>query len=144
MIKNRIAATTVLCLAMATSSQAQDRADIQQLENKLAAALNAGDGAAAAALYAEDAVLLPPGAPMVRGREAIEAFWTAQNDPDDTLTLSTVEVVGLGPDAAQEIGAFKAEWGGDEPGSVAGKYLIVWKKSDEGWTIGSDAWSFDG
>jgi hypothetical protein len=36
---------------------------------------NAGDIASVAALYTEDAVVLPPGADMVEGRSAIQAFW---------------------------------------------------------------------
>ena len=39
-------------------------------------AYNGGDAKAVAALYAEDALLLPPGAPGVRGRAAILEFFT--------------------------------------------------------------------
>src|SRR5690349_13884320 len=39
-------------------------------------AYNAGDAKAVAALYAEDALLLPPGAAAVSGRDAIQAFLT--------------------------------------------------------------------
>jgi ketosteroid isomerase-like protein len=34
-----------------------------------------GDAAALAGMYTEDASLLPPGAEMIRGRAAIQAFW---------------------------------------------------------------------
>lgn len=40
-----------------------------------AAALNAKDAKGASALYTEDAVLIPPGEALVKGREAIEEYW---------------------------------------------------------------------
>ena len=41
----------------------------------MAAALERGDVAAASACYANDAQLLTPAAELIRGREAIEAYW---------------------------------------------------------------------
>src|SRR5262245_12467967 len=38
-------------------------------------AYNSGDVQSVAGQYAEDALLLPPNAPAVRGRAAIEKFW---------------------------------------------------------------------
>ncbi len=46
-----------------------------QMNRDFAAAPNAKDAKAAAALYTEDAVLIPPGEPLVRGRAAIEEYW---------------------------------------------------------------------
>src|SRR4051794_15543268 len=62
---------------MATPAVAQDRAIIDQLNERFLAALQKGDMAAIGQMYAEDAYLLPAGADMVRGRAAIQAFWTA-------------------------------------------------------------------
>lgn len=41
------------------------------------AALREGDAAAAAAVYSDEASLLPPSAEPLKGREAITAFWRA-------------------------------------------------------------------
>ena len=49
--------------------------ELGQMNRDFAAALNAKDAKAAAAAYAEDAVLIPPGEALVRGREAIEEYW---------------------------------------------------------------------
>ena len=49
--------------------------ELGQMNRDFAAALNAKDAKAAAALYTEDAVLIPPGETIVRGREAIEEYW---------------------------------------------------------------------
>ena len=57
------------------AARAQDVGSIQALNDKWDAAFNKGDAAALAAMYAEDAYVLPPGAEMVRGRAAIQDFW---------------------------------------------------------------------
>jgi len=51
------------------------RTELGQMNRDFAAALNAKDAKAAAALYTEDAVLFPPGEAMVQGRAAIEEYW---------------------------------------------------------------------
>ena len=51
------------------------KTELGQMNRDFAAALNAKDPKAAAALYTEDAVLIPPGEPVVRGRGAIEEYW---------------------------------------------------------------------
>src|ERR1700682_6463052 len=51
-----------------------DEAAIRAQSRDWEKAYNAGDAKAVAALYAEDAQLLPPGAPGARGRVAILAF----------------------------------------------------------------------
>ena len=54
-----------------TTATAGEEAAIRAVNVAWNKAYNAGDGAAVAALYAEDAVLNAPGAPMVRGKASI-------------------------------------------------------------------------
>ena len=63
---------------------------IQKLDDKFAAAFNKGDAAAVAAMYTEDAYVLPPGADIVKGRNAIEALWrqNMQQLPTSSAPLS--------------------------------------------------------
>jgi hypothetical protein len=63
------------CLCLSVPAVAQDKATIQSLNDKFAQAFNAGDAAGLATLYTEEAVILPPGAEMMKGRTAIQAFW---------------------------------------------------------------------
>ena len=62
-----------VCLCVATAALAQDKATIAKLNDAWAAAFNKGDAQAVAAMYAEDAYVLPPGSDIVKGRAAIEA-----------------------------------------------------------------------
>ena len=54
---------------------AADLAGIRSADSSFMAAANAGDVDAVVAVYANDAVLLPPNAPPQRGRNAIKTFW---------------------------------------------------------------------
>ena len=105
-------------------------------------AVAAGDGAALAALYTEDAWLLAPGAPAVRGRAEIEAFWTGRFGGIDGVQLTTVDAVSLGPDAAREIGRFRMALKDKAEPSV-GKYVVVWRRIDGVWHLDTDAFNSD-
>jgi uncharacterized protein (TIGR02246 family) len=60
---------------MSETMMAQGRAEVDEANRRFMEAMERGDAASVAALYAEDAVVLPPDAPMVSGRSAIEQFW---------------------------------------------------------------------
>ena len=63
-------------LLLAGLAQARDiKSEIDAANAKWVAAFNKGDAAAVAQLYTERATALPPGAPMAKGRAAIQAFW---------------------------------------------------------------------
>jgi len=53
----------------------QVRKAIEEGNVKFGNAVRKRDGAAIAALYTEDATLLPPDSDVVKGRAVIEAFW---------------------------------------------------------------------
>ena len=88
---------------------AQDKATIQSLNERFTSSFNAGDIAAVAAHYTEDAFIHPPGAEMVRGRPAIQAFWKSAADQIKDLKLTAQDVKPLGGDAAREVGTFTSE-----------------------------------
>jgi uncharacterized protein (TIGR02246 family) len=62
------------------SAHSRDMAAIERLHNRDAAAAKAGDLAALAELWADDAVALPPGEPPVIGIDAIRR-WLAASQP---------------------------------------------------------------
>src|SRR5262245_64926639 len=52
-----------------------DEAALRRVADAYAAAVRAGDAGAVAAVFADDAVEMPPGRPAIRGREAIGAYY---------------------------------------------------------------------
>ena len=130
------------CLApLAGPAAAQDKATIDKLNEQFAAAFNKGDSAAVAAMYTEDAVLLPPGADMVKGRENIRAFWAKMAEQVQDVKLTTMDVKPLGPEAAREIGTFSLKTKGAQPEEVSGKYVVVWQKAGSDWKLATDIWN---
>jgi uncharacterized protein (TIGR02246 family) len=129
------------CLCLPVSAMAQEKAAIQNLNDQFARAFNTGDIAAVAAHYTEDAVVLPPGAEMVMGRNAILTFWKAASEKIGNFKLTAVDVKPLGSDTAREIGAFSLRTKGSQPQEVTGKYVVVWEKVGTDWKIATDIWN---
>jgi uncharacterized protein (TIGR02246 family) len=94
-------------------------------------------------MYTEDAYLLPSGGEMVKGRAAIQAFWTKAAEGIGDFKLTTVDVKPLGNDAAREIGTFTLKTKGQPPQEVAGKYVVVWQKVGGDWKLATDIWNTD-
>jgi ketosteroid isomerase-like protein len=84
---------------------------------------------------------MPPGADLVRGRNDIQAFWTAALGQISDLKLTAVDVRPLGSDAAREVGTFTAKTKGQAPQDIAGKYVVVWQKVDGDWKLAADIWN---
>jgi uncharacterized protein (TIGR02246 family) len=129
------------CLCLPVSAMAQEKAAIQNLNDQFARAFNTGDIAAVAAHYTEDAVVLPPGAEMVMGRNAILTFWKAAYEQIGDIKLTAVDVKPLGSNAAREIGTFSLRTKGSQPQEVSGKYVVVWEKVGADWKLAADIWN---
>ena len=136
-----LALLAAICLWGAAPAMAQDKATIQSLSNKFAQAFNAGDAAAVAALYTEDAVILPPGGEMMKGKSAIQVFWKGAAEQLDDGKLTTVDVKPLGSEAAREIGTFSFRTKGSQPQEITGKYVVVWEKVGGDWKLATDIWN---
>ena len=122
----------------------QIRQSIEGGNRQFGEAVRRGDGAAIAALYTEDAKLLPPNGEMIQGREGIKAFWTGglQMGIKDAI-LTTVEVLGTG-DMVCEIGRYDLTIKPEGQGMIKdiGKYLVIWQRSVEGtWKLHVDIWN---
>lgn len=123
---------------------AQVRAAIEAGNLKFGEAVRKGDAAAIAALYSEDATVLPPDSAMIKGRQAIQASWThsLQMGIKDAV-LTTVEVSGAG-DYAYEIGKvlLTIQPAGQAALQQTAKYVVVWKKAASGsWQLQVDIWN---
>ncbi len=130
------------CLILgAAPAFAQDKATIVKLNDAWAAAFNKGDASAVAAMYTEDAFVLPPGAEMVKGRAAIEAFWRQAAQQMGDAKLTTVDVLPLGPRAAREIGTVSLKSKSQPPQEITAKYAVVWRKVGGKWKLATDIWN---
>jgi uncharacterized protein (TIGR02246 family) len=130
-------------LSVGSPALAQSKATIEKLNDVWTAAFNKGDAAAVAALYTEDAYVLPPGSAMVKGRAAIEAFWRQAAQQMSDAKLTTVDVLPLGRSAAREIGTVTLKTKSQPPQEVVGKYVVVWRKVGRDWKLATDIWNTD-
>lgn len=131
-------------LILAGAAQARDiEAEIDAANAKFVAAFNKGDAAGVAQLYTEQATALPPGAPMAKGRTAIQNFWHgAIQSGLKNVSLKALQVDQFGG-AAREIGQFSL----DAPDAqkqtvhVEGKYVVLWRRSGGSWKLDTDIWN---
>jgi uncharacterized protein (TIGR02246 family) len=133
-----------ICLVLAaTPVLAQSKPTIQKLNDQWGAAFNRGDAAAVAAMYTEDAYVLPAGAPIVKGRAAIEGFWRQAMQQLADVKCTTLDVKPLGRSAAREIGGCGFKTKTQPPQAGALKYAVVWQKEGGRWKLLQDIWNMD-
>ena len=144
----------VVVLALSGCSDTEDsmqtevsasKIELGQMNRDFVAALNAKDAKAAAALYTEDAVLIPPGEPLVRGREAIEEYWR------DAIELGGVRDVSVETIDALSSGLLGYETGSlvltvDDPDGEAvihrGRYVELLRLEPDGrWLSTHGIWN---
>ena len=125
---------------------AAETAAIQEINKAWGNNYNAGDADAIANLYAEDAMLLPPGAPAAVGRDAIREF--IANDITSSKAaglmdnIADASTVGISGDIAWQNGTFTITNASDATVD-AGKYLSVFQKKDGKWQLIRDTWNLD-
>lgn len=105
-------------------------------EGRLAfeAALQSGDAATAASIYADDATLLAPAADVLHGRPAIERFWrTGVETGIERVTLTQLEL-RLRGEVAFEVGEYAMHVAPESGARVVdrGRYLIVHRADGDG------------
>src|SRR5271155_2801015 len=99
-------------IAVASAAEGADETAIRGLNISWEKAYNGGDANGVAALYAEDAGLLPPGAPIARGHAEILAYYT--KDIAETkaagvvIALDRKTDVGVSGELGWESGIYKA------------------------------------
>jgi len=122
-----------------------DEAAIRAQTTRWEKAYNGGDAQAVAAEYAEDALLLPPGAKGVKGKAGILAYFS--KDIADAkaggvvLVLDPATEVGVAGSTGWESGTFKVI----ARGAVVdtGKFLSVSRKRNGTWSYIRDTWNSD-
>ena len=132
-------------LANAQTSTASARKAIEANAKIFVDALNKGDAAAVAAIYATDAKLLPPNAAMIEGRPGIQTFWGgAASAGLKMVSLTTTDVQATGVYAV-ETGKYVATLptAGGGTNTDEGKYVVVWRREGRNWKMIRDIWNSD-
>ena len=108
---------------------------------------NGGNAGAVAALYADDAVLMPPNAPPARGsaaiKDAIAKEIAGAKKGGVTFVIGTGDEVNVVGDMAWHSGGYFVMDKANKP-VEAGKFLEVWEKKGGKWRIVRDMWSSNG
>lgn len=120
--------------------------ELSQMNKDFAKALNNKDAAAAANLYTDDAMELPPGEAHFSGKENIKKYWEAAIKAGAfDVSVSTI-ATGSDGDLGYEIGRFKMSMK-DSAGKVtveSGKYLELLKRGEDGkWRSTHGIWNTD-
>jgi ketosteroid isomerase-like protein len=104
---------------------------------------NRGDAEGAArAVYTADAVIGPPGSPMIQGRDDIASFWKGaqQQLGIEACDLVTVQLLSAGEFVHQLGRATLTLAGGQQ---AAGKYAVLWKEEGGEMKWHVDIWNMD-
>lgn len=119
---------------------------IQSAQNSMAEAFGARDAARAAALYTDDACLMPDGLPSFTGRAAIAGFFGGAIEQGIVSARFTTQQVEGDETQVLEIGRyelFAALPNGERLCVDDGRYFVAWRRVDGGWRIFRDMFNRD-
>ncbi len=146
-------ALLVAVVAIPTLADSNGVSDADALVQKYLAAVNTPDPVALAALYADDALVLPPQGGSIRGREAIRNFWTKRDRRGLSFEILQKNVCG---EAGFYVGKFAARESlnrvvpaeqlslavNRQRDDVRGSFVLCLRRSEKGsWQIASDLWN---
>jgi len=141
---------TVLMIAVAGCSSsdidmATEEAAIRQVDSDIVAAINANNIDAMLVFYAEDARMLPPGAPPVVGKAAIRDLANSFVSAGVVVAHNLENVVvSKGGDLAYVSYSYELSFTGPEGSTITetGKDITIYKKATNGsWKLAIDMWN---
>ena len=109
--------------------------------------VKAKDAAGIAELYAEDGAVMPPNAPIGKGRAAIQQTWASMmNTPGFNLTFTPEQIVlSSSGDMALDRGTYQLTIApSGKAQNDTGKYVVVWRKIGNEWKAAADIFNSDG
>lgn len=108
--------------------------------------VEAKDAAGIAELYAEDGTVMPPNAPIGKGRAAIQQTWASMMaTPGFGLTFTPEQIfVSSSGDMALDRGTYSLTVApGGTTQTDTGKYVVVWRKIGSEWKVAADIFNSD-
>jgi uncharacterized protein (TIGR02246 family) len=132
----------------APDTRAADESAVREADAAWSKAAAAKDVEGYLSFYAEDAVSLPPNAPMLTGKESMRKDLSeAMASPGFALSWQASKVeASRGGDLAYSMGTYEGTMN-DAKGKLVterGKYVTVWKKQSDGtWKVVVDIYNSD-
>lgn len=128
-------------------NHAANEAAIRDLDAQWSKTAAAHDLNGALSYYSDDAVLLPPNAPIANTKDSIRAVWTELTAPSSDISwqVSKVEVAKSG-DLAYSTGSYTFAMQDPQGKLISdkGKFMEVWKKQSDGkWKAVADTYNSD-
>jgi ketosteroid isomerase-like protein len=127
--------------------RATDEAIIRDLDSQWSKTAGAHDLNGTVSYYSDDAILLPPNAPLANTKEAIRAVWAELAAPGVSISwdASKIEVAKSG-DLAYSTGSYTLAMQDPQGKPIfdKGKFMEVWKKQSDGqWKTIADTYNSD-
>ena len=91
-------------------------------------------------IYTSDARILPPGSPIISGRDAIKRFWSELVSSARSAVLTSIDVMPAG-DGVVEIGRATLTLEGEDAPQMEVKYVVYWRQEDGRWKWHVDIWN---
>ena len=118
-----------------------DKAAAREMTTAMGAATGAGDVEAMMALYAADAMMMPPMMATVKGTDQLRQFYKAMMSVKVNLQLTQETADGAG-DLMYTSGKYHYEAQAPAASSEDGKYLLVFRRgADAKWKVVAESWS---
>lgn len=140
------ATATFAWLPALADDAASGAAALEAVDQAWVKAFNSGNAEAAAALYDEKGVLMPPNAPTLNGRAAIRDFLAKEmaqaKKAGIRFALGAKPAGGVSGDLGWQSGSYTVK---DESGKLleAGKYLSISRRQGGKWLYVRDTWNAD-
>jgi ketosteroid isomerase-like protein len=106
-------------------------------------AVDAGDAAVVAALYAEDAHSMPPGGSAITGRSAIETYWREDLGSGGVVTSLTPRDSIAQGGLLHVDGTYEVAAKDTNVPLARGQYQQLWKQVDGQWKVHDEIWRLD-
>ncbi len=130
-----------------SGNRSNDEALIRRIDALWSKAAQDKDLEGAVYPYAGDASMLPFGAPIATGSDAIRKTWAAlMAKPGYSLTFVPTKInVASSGDMAWEIGTFALTVNDaqGQPMEIPGKYVVAWRKVGPTWKVAADIFNTD-
>jgi uncharacterized protein (TIGR02246 family) len=144
LVATAVALTT--CSATGSVDHRADEAALKAATNTWLDAYNAGDVEKVVGLYSDDAVLMPPHAPVARGKAGIRAFIAADTAAAKAAGVKLVNgssTVGVVGDTGWEAGSYTVTLVSSGATVDSGSYLSVSHKVNGQWLYLRDTYNSD-